>query len=63
MTRAALVALALALTLTGCETTAEKSAKLERAAEGQTRTAPHAQQGLSITHAEHARAGAPERAS
>jgi hypothetical protein len=53
--RAALVpaafALALALgavSLAGCETTAEKSAKLEKAAK---RVAPVQQQGLSIAHA------------
>jgi hypothetical protein len=44
------VALALTLTLTGCETTAEKSAKLERAAEAHARPAQHARQGLSIAH-------------
>jgi hypothetical protein len=45
------IALALALgavSLAGCETTAEKSAKLERAAK---RIAPAQQQGLSIAHA------------
>lgn len=36
-----------AVSLAGCETTAEKSAKLEKAAK---RIAPAAQQGLSITH-------------
>jgi hypothetical protein len=46
--RAALVL--VALTLTGCETTAEKSAKLERAAEAHARPARHALQGLSIAH-------------
>jgi hypothetical protein len=44
--RAALVL--LALTLTGCETTAEKSAKLERAAQGASHGAL-ASKGLSIT--------------
>jgi hypothetical protein len=49
---AALVASALTLVLlalvsSGCETTAEKSAKLEKAAK---RIAPVAQQGLSIAH-------------
>jgi hypothetical protein len=44
---AALVLVALALT--GCETTAEKSAKLERAAEGNAKPARRAQ-GLSISH-------------
>jgi lipoprotein-anchoring transpeptidase ErfK/SrfK len=45
------LALALALgaiSLAGCETTAEKSAKLEKAAK---RVAPAQQQGLSIAHA------------
>ena len=45
------IALALALgavSLAGCETTAEKSAKLEKAAK---RIAPAQQQGLSIAHA------------
>jgi hypothetical protein len=46
--RAALVLVALALTLTGCETTAEKSAKLERAADANARPTQHAR-GLSIT--------------
>ncbi len=40
------IGLALALALTGCETTAEKSAKLEKAAKHTTL----AQTGLSITH-------------
>jgi hypothetical protein len=45
---ASTLALALgAVSLAGCETTAEKSAKLERAAK---RIAPAEQQGLSITH-------------
>lgn len=39
---------ALALALTGCETTEQKSAQLERAAKQQRRGAPQA--GLSITH-------------
>jgi hypothetical protein len=39
--------LLLAFSLTGCETTAEKSAKLEKAAK---RVAPVQQQGLSIAH-------------
>jgi hypothetical protein len=52
MRRAALAPSALALllgavSLAGCETTAEKSAKLEQAAK---RIAPTQQQGLSITH-------------
>ena len=43
------LALALgAISLAGCETTAEKSAKLEKAAK---RVAPAQQQGLSIAHA------------
>ena len=49
MRRAAPVLAALALALTGCETTAEKSAKLERAAEAHARPAQRAQHGLSIT--------------
>jgi len=44
----ALVLMLGALSLAGCETTAEKSAKLERAAK---RVAPAQQQGLSIAHA------------
>lgn len=48
MSRAALALSALALALTGCETTAEKSAQLEKAA---LRSAGHASTlGLRITH-------------
>lgn len=49
MRRAALALLALALT--GCQTTAEKSASLERAALQRAKTAPAAAKGLSIARA------------
>ena len=48
MRRAAALALA-ALALTGCETTAQQSAKLERAAKLQARNRRRAQQALTVT--------------
>jgi hypothetical protein len=48
--RTALVLAALALTETGCETTAEKSAKLEQAARRRPKPSTTAQKGLSISH-------------
>ncbi len=49
MRRTALLLVALALTLTGCETTAEKSAKLEREAKELAARRPPPPKGLSIT--------------
>ncbi len=48
MRRAALLLVALALTLTGCETSAEKSAQLEREAKQLAARRPAAAAGLSI---------------
>jgi hypothetical protein len=47
LTSAAFALTLLAISLAGCETTAEKSAKLEKAAK---RVSPAQQQGLSIAH-------------
>jgi len=49
VSRAALLLVALALTLTGCETSAEKSAKLEHEAQRLAALRPPPPKGLSIT--------------